>query len=69
MDKCKTELGYNVVLPPYTRIFMPPELDLDYPSLDDFVDENESISEFVVEKPIVESNQPKTVRKENRAPI
>nr|GEU34123.1 hypothetical protein [Tanacetum cinerariifolium] len=35
----------------------------------DFVDMNESISESVVEKPTVESNEPKTVRKENEAPI
>ncbi|GKC08627.1 ribonuclease H-like domain-containing protein [Tanacetum coccineum] len=38
-------------------------------SLDDFVDVNESVSEFVVEKPTVETNEPKTVRKENEAPI
>nr|GEZ35554.1 hypothetical protein [Tanacetum cinerariifolium] len=49
------------------RNFMPPKPDLVYPSLDDFVDK--SVSEFKVEKPIVESNEPKTVRKENRAPI
>nr|GEV42689.1 ribonuclease H-like domain-containing protein [Tanacetum cinerariifolium] len=65
MDKCKIRLGYNVVPPPYTRNFMPPKHDLVYPSLDDFVDVNES----VVEKPIVESNEPKTVRKENGALI
>ncbi|GJY38039.1 hypothetical protein Tco_0424403 [Tanacetum coccineum] len=35
----------------------------------DFVDVNESVSESVVEKPTVESNDPKTARKENRAPI
>nr|GEW15341.1 hypothetical protein [Tanacetum cinerariifolium] len=35
----------------------------------DFVDVNESVNETVVEKPNVESNEPKTVRKENRAPI
>nr|GEV54986.1 hypothetical protein [Tanacetum cinerariifolium] len=35
--------------------------------LDDFV--NESVSEYVVEKPTVDSNEPKTVRKENRAPV
>ncbi|GJS49835.1 putative ribonuclease H-like domain-containing protein [Tanacetum coccineum] len=65
MDKCKTGLGYNVVPPPYTRNFMPPKYDLVYPSLDDFVDMNE----FVVEKPTVETNEPETARKENRAPI
>ncbi|GKD02146.1 hypothetical protein Tco_1177120 [Tanacetum coccineum] len=34
-----------------------------------FVDVNEYVSESVVEKPIVETNEPKTARKENRAPI
>nr|GEZ28592.1 ribonuclease H-like domain-containing protein [Tanacetum cinerariifolium]GEZ28594.1 ribonuclease H-like domain-containing protein [Tanacetum cinerariifolium] len=67
IDKCKTGLGYNAVPPPYTRNFIPPKLDLVYPSLDDFVDK--SVSESVVEKPTIESNEPKTVRKENRAPI
>ncbi|GJT30125.1 putative ribonuclease H-like domain-containing protein [Tanacetum coccineum] len=69
MDKCKIGLGYNVVPPPYTRNFMPPKSDLVYPSLDDFVDVNESVSEPIVEKPTVETNEPKTARKENRAPI
>ncbi|GJR66021.1 hypothetical protein Tco_0012086 [Tanacetum coccineum] len=36
-----------------------------YPSLDDLVNVNES----VVEKPTAESNEPKTTRKENRAPV
>ncbi|GKE35767.1 hypothetical protein Tco_1455089 [Tanacetum coccineum] len=67
MDKCKTRLGYNAVPPPYIRKFMPPKSDLVYPSLDDFV--NESVSEFVVKKPTVETNEPKTTRKENGAPI
>ncbi|GJS25966.1 putative ribonuclease H-like domain-containing protein [Tanacetum coccineum] len=69
MDKCKTGLGYNAVPPPYTGNFMPPKPDLVYPSLDDFVDVNESVSESVVEKPTVETNEPKTARKENGAPI
>ncbi|GKB00893.1 hypothetical protein Tco_0828937, partial [Tanacetum coccineum] len=69
MDKCKIGLGYNVVPPPYTRNFIPPKPDLVYPNLDDFVDVNESVSESVVEKPIVETNESKTARKENRAPI
>ncbi|GJX56120.1 ribonuclease H-like domain-containing protein [Tanacetum coccineum] len=38
-------------------------------NLDDFVDVNESVSESVVEKPTVETNEPKTDRKENEAPI
>nr|GEX05495.1 ribonuclease H-like domain-containing protein [Tanacetum cinerariifolium] len=62
-------LGYNVVLPPYTGNFMPPKPDLVYPSLDDFVDVNKSVNESEVEKPTAESNEPKTVRKENKAPI
>ncbi|GJR39841.1 putative ribonuclease H-like domain-containing protein [Tanacetum coccineum] len=65
MDKCKIRLGYNDVLPPYTGNFIPPKPYLAYPCLDDFVDVNES----VVEKPIVESNEPKTARKKNGAPI
>ncbi|GJY74677.1 ribonuclease H-like domain-containing protein [Tanacetum coccineum] len=69
IGKCKTRLGYNAVPPPYTENFMPPKPDLVYPSLDDFVDINKSVSEYVVEKPIVESNEPKTDRKENGAPI
>ncbi|GJR94707.1 hypothetical protein Tco_0266881 [Tanacetum coccineum] len=60
MDKCKTGLGYNAI---------PPKSNLVYPSLDDFVDVNESVSESIVKKPTVETNEPKTARKENRAPI
>nr|GEX05938.1 hypothetical protein [Tanacetum cinerariifolium] len=56
---------YNAVSPPYTGNFMPPKPDIVYPSLDDFVDVNET----VVEKPTIESNEPKTVRKENGAHI
>ncbi|GKA57697.1 ribonuclease H-like domain-containing protein, partial [Tanacetum coccineum] len=37
--------------------------------LDDFVDVNESVSEPIVEKPTIETNEPKTARKENGAPI
>ncbi|GJR94446.1 putative ribonuclease H-like domain-containing protein [Tanacetum coccineum] len=48
---------------------MPPKSDFVYPSLDDFVDINESISETGVEKSIVETNEPKSDRKENEAPI
>ncbi|GJU88524.1 ribonuclease H-like domain-containing protein [Tanacetum coccineum] len=69
MDKCKTGLGYNVVPPPYTRNFMPPKPDLVYPNLDDFVDVNESASKSVVEKLTVETNEPKTDRKEDGALI
>ncbi|GJZ20935.1 hypothetical protein Tco_0557974 [Tanacetum coccineum] len=59
---------YNAVPPPYTGNFMPPKSNLVYPSLDDFVDVNESVSKPVVEKPTVETNEPKTARKENLAP-
>nr|GEY79039.1 hypothetical protein [Tanacetum cinerariifolium] len=55
MDMCKIGLGYNAVPPPYTGNFMPPKPDLVYPSLDDFIDVNEFVSESVVEKPTVES--------------
>nr|GEX40417.1 hypothetical protein [Tanacetum cinerariifolium] len=48
-----------------TQEFMPPKPDLVYPSLDDFVDE--SVNESVVEKPTVDFNEPKTIRKENKA--
>ncbi|GJV47415.1 ribonuclease H-like domain-containing protein [Tanacetum coccineum] len=60
---------YNAVPPPYIGNFMPPKPDLVYPSLDDFVEVNESVGESIVEKPTVESNEPKTVRKENGALI
>ncbi|GKD94665.1 retrovirus-related pol polyprotein from transposon TNT 1-94, partial [Tanacetum coccineum] len=43
--------------------------DLVYPSLDDFVDVNESVSKPVVKKPTVETNKPKTARKENGAQL
>ncbi|GKA64033.1 hypothetical protein Tco_0763639 [Tanacetum coccineum] len=69
MDKCKTGLGYNDVPPPCTGNFMPLKSDLVYPSLDDFVDVNNSGSKSVVEKPTVETNEPKNARKENGAPI
>ncbi|GJS56997.1 uncharacterized mitochondrial protein-like protein [Tanacetum coccineum] len=70
MDKCKTGLGYNAIPPPNTGNFMPPKSDLVYPSLDDFVDVNESVSESVVEKGLlIKTNEPKTTRKENGALI
>ncbi|GJT39145.1 hypothetical protein Tco_0939010, partial [Tanacetum coccineum] len=69
MDKCKTGLGYNAAPPPYTGNFMPPKSNLVYPSLDDFVDMSESVSESVVKKPTVRINEPETTRKENGAPI
>nr|GFA01469.1 hypothetical protein [Tanacetum cinerariifolium] len=68
-DQVEEGLRYNFIPPSYTGNFMPPKPELVYPSLDEFVDVNESVSESVVEKPTVESNEPKTIRKENRAPI
>ncbi|GKE68163.1 hypothetical protein Tco_1526235, partial [Tanacetum coccineum] len=44
----------------YTGNFMPPKPDSVYPSLDNFVNVNESVSESIVEKPTVETNEPKT---------
>ncbi|GJY20745.1 ribonuclease H-like domain-containing protein [Tanacetum coccineum] len=67
--KEKMRLGYNAVPPPYTGNFIPPNSDLVYPSLDDFVDVNESVSESVVEKSTVKTNEPETSRKVNRALI
>ncbi|GKB64469.1 putative ribonuclease H-like domain-containing protein [Tanacetum coccineum] len=52
-----------------TMNFMPPKPDLVYPSLDDFVDVNESASESIVKKPTVDTNEPKTARKEDGASI
>nr|GEZ60921.1 hypothetical protein [Tanacetum cinerariifolium] len=67
LDKCKTGLGYNVVLPPYTRNFMAPEPDLS--GLEEFVNEP-IVSEPTVKKHVVETseakasaNKPKVVRK------
>nr|GEV31834.1 retrovirus-related Pol polyprotein from transposon TNT 1-94 [Tanacetum cinerariifolium] len=60
----KNQDRYNAVSPPYTRNFMPPKPDIVDPSLDDFVDVNESTSESIVEKPTVESNEPKTASNE-----
>ncbi|GKB52160.1 putative ribonuclease H-like domain-containing protein [Tanacetum coccineum] len=73
-----TRLGYpysdathfgGVTPPPYTGNFMPPKTDLVYPSLDDFVDVNESVNKSVVRKPTIETNEPETARKVNRALI
>ncbi|GJR15884.1 ribonuclease H-like domain-containing protein [Tanacetum coccineum] len=65
----KKKMRYNAVPPLYTGNFMPPKPNLVYPSLDNFVDVNESVSESVVEKPTIETNEPKTAKKENGAPI
>ncbi|GKC98174.1 ribonuclease H-like domain-containing protein, partial [Tanacetum coccineum] len=69
MDKCKIGLWYNAIPRPYTRNFMPPKPNLVYPSLDGFMEVNESVSKSIVEKPTVETNKPETARKENGASI
>ncbi|GJV06787.1 ribonuclease H-like domain-containing protein [Tanacetum coccineum] len=46
VDNCKKGLGYNAVLPPYTRNFMPPTPDLSFTGLDEFVN-----------KPVVENRK------------
>nr|GEV05325.1 hypothetical protein [Tanacetum cinerariifolium] len=65
VDNCKKGLGYenyNVVPPPYTRIFMPPKPDLSFIGLDEFAN-----------KPVVENSEakssqekPKEVRKSSK---
>nr|GEV92541.1 hypothetical protein [Tanacetum cinerariifolium] len=70
-DKCKASLGYNAVLPLYTRNFLPLKPNLS--SLQDF--ENEPIlSETTVKKPVVKTSKakasadkPKVVKKDNGA--
>ncbi|GJS76337.1 retrovirus-related pol polyprotein from transposon TNT 1-94 [Tanacetum coccineum] len=64
VDKCKTGLGYNVVLPPYT-----------FSGLEEFVNEP-IVSEPTIKKPVVETSEaktskakPKVVRKNNGALI
>ncbi|GKA34339.1 hypothetical protein Tco_0720768 [Tanacetum coccineum] len=66
----KTRLGLIMLSqPPYNGNIYATKSDLVYPSLDDFVEVNESVSEFVVEKPTVETNESKNARKEDGAPI
>ncbi|GKA40258.1 ribonuclease H-like domain-containing protein [Tanacetum coccineum] len=75
VDKCKTDLGCNVIPPPYTRNFMPPKPNLSFSSLEEFT------SEPIVIKPVAENNKakaseakaskakPKVVKKNNGALI
>nr|GEU28592.1 retrovirus-related Pol polyprotein from transposon TNT 1-94 [Tanacetum cinerariifolium] len=58
IDKCKAGLAYNAVLPPYTRNFMPPKLDLSFYGLEEFVDEPK-VNEPKVKKPVVETSEAK----------
>ncbi|GJZ26976.1 ribonuclease H-like domain-containing protein [Tanacetum coccineum] len=75
VDKCKTCLGYNAIPPPYTGNFLPPEHDLSFSGIKDFVNEP-IVSEPTVKKPVVETSEAKAseakskaVRKSNGAPI
>ncbi|GKD81308.1 putative ribonuclease H-like domain-containing protein [Tanacetum coccineum] len=68
-------LGYNAILPPYTRNFMPPKPDLSFSGLEEFVNEP-IVSDPTAKKPVVETSEaktskakPKVVRKNNDAPI
>nr|GEX35330.1 ribonuclease H-like domain-containing protein [Tanacetum cinerariifolium] len=58
VDNCKKGLGYecyNVVLPPYTRKFLPPKPDLSFTGLEEFAS-----------KPIVENYQAKASEVESK---
>ncbi|GJS37234.1 ribonuclease H-like domain-containing protein [Tanacetum coccineum] len=59
VNKCKTGLGYNAVLLPYTGNFMPPKPDLSFSGLEEFVNER-IVSEPTVKKPVVETSKAKT---------
>nr|GEU93615.1 hypothetical protein [Tanacetum cinerariifolium] len=58
VDKCKTDLGYNAVPPPYTGNFMPPKPDLSFSSLEECVNEP-IVSEPTVKKLVVETSKAK----------
>nr|GFB46283.1 hypothetical protein [Tanacetum cinerariifolium] len=64
VDNCKKGLGYNVVPPPHTGLFMPPKPDLSYIGLEEF------ISEPTVETLNAKTSEdvPKVVKKDNYAP-
>nr|GEX92318.1 putative ribonuclease H-like domain-containing protein [Tanacetum cinerariifolium] len=65
VDNCKKGLGYNVVLPPHTGLFMPPKPDLSYIGLEEFT------SEPAVETLNAKTSKdvPKAVKKDNGSPI
>ncbi|GJU30866.1 putative ribonuclease H-like domain-containing protein [Tanacetum coccineum] len=58
VEKCKTNLGYNVVLPLYTGNFMPLKPDLSFSGLEEFMNEP-IVSEHTVKKPVVETSEAK----------
>ncbi|GJS81078.1 hypothetical protein Tco_0747619 [Tanacetum coccineum] len=75
VDKCKTSLRYNAVLPPYTGNFMPPKPNLSFSGLEEFMNEP-IVSEPTVKKHVVENSKakasearPKEIRKNNDALI
>ncbi|GJX85077.1 hypothetical protein Tco_0335851 [Tanacetum coccineum] len=75
VDKCKTDLGYNVVPPPYTGNFMPPKHDFLFSSLEEFMNEP-IVTEPTVKKPVVETSEtkasadkPKVIRKNFSLPL
>ncbi|GKC46248.1 retrovirus-related pol polyprotein from transposon TNT 1-94 [Tanacetum coccineum] len=58
VDKCKTDLGYNAIPPPYTGNFMPPKPDLSFSGLEEFVNEP-IVSEPTIKKPVAETSEAK----------
>nr|GEU84407.1 putative ribonuclease H-like domain-containing protein [Tanacetum cinerariifolium] len=56
IDKCKTGLRYNAVLPPYTGNFLPPKPDLS--GLEEFVNEP-VVTDPIVKKPVSETSEAK----------
>ncbi|GKB60102.1 hypothetical protein Tco_0916288 [Tanacetum coccineum] len=73
--KLLKRLGYNVVPPPYTGNFMPPNPDLSFSGLEEFVNKP-IVSEPTVKKPVVKTSKAKAsadklmvVRKNNGTPI
>ncbi|GJS01570.1 ribonuclease H-like domain-containing protein [Tanacetum coccineum] len=63
VDNYKKDLGYNVVPPPYTGIFMPSTPDLSFTGLDEFV--NKPV--IMNSKAMSSEEEPKVVRKNNDA--
>ncbi|GJV05764.1 ribonuclease H-like domain-containing protein [Tanacetum coccineum] len=58
VNKCKTDLGYNAVPPPYTGNIMPPKPDLSFSGLEEFVNEP-IVSEPTIKKPVAETSEAK----------
>nr|GEX13774.1 hypothetical protein [Tanacetum cinerariifolium] len=58
-DRFKKSKGYHVVLPPYTRNYMPSRADLSFVGLDDYVIKFK-VSETITSVPKIEPNASKT---------